>query len=172
MAGRSFDARWAAAVAAELAAQPLAAAPILAEADLAPLPAPVRRYVLASGAVGRPVPQNMRLEMDAVMLRKPGDPGMRATSTQLNWFRSPTRLFLMKARMFGLPVRALHIYRDEQATFQVRAARLVTIVDQSGESISRRGDRHGAQRPVRLRARGRSWTRGWPGSRSTTGRPR
>jgi len=43
----------------------------------------------------------------------------------------------MKARMFGLPVRALHIYREEQATFQVRAARLVTIVDQSGESISR-----------------------------------
>ena len=39
--------------------------------------------------------------------------------------------------MFGLPVRALHLYRDEQATFQVRAARLVTIVDQSGESISR-----------------------------------
>jgi hypothetical protein len=136
MAGRSFDARWAAAVTAELATQPLAAAPALTEPDLASLPAPVRRYVLASGAVGRPVPQNMRLEMDAVMLRKPGDPGMAATSTQLNWFRSPTRLFLMKARMFGLPVRALHIYREEQATFQVRAAGLVTIVDQSGESIS------------------------------------
>jgi hypothetical protein len=136
MAGRSFDERWATAVDAELAAQPPAVAPVLTEPDLAPLPAPVRRYVLASGAVGRPVPQNMRLEMDAVMLRKPGDPGMAATSTQLNWFRSPTRLFLMKARMFGLPVRALHIYREEQATFQVRAARLVTIVDQSGESIS------------------------------------
>jgi hypothetical protein len=136
MAGRSFDARWDAAVAAELVAQQLAAARVLAEADLAPLPAPVRRYVLASGAVGRPVPRNMRLEMDAVMLRKPGDPGIAATSTQLNWFGRPTRLFLMKARMFGLPVRALHIYREEQATFQVRAARLVTIVDQSGESIS------------------------------------
>ena len=137
MAGRSFDARWAAAVAAELAAEPLGAAPVLAEADLAPLPAPVRRYVLASGAVGRPVPRNMRLEFDAVMLRKPGDPGMPATSTQLNWFRRPTRLFLMKARMFGLPVRALHLYRDEQATFQVRAAGLVTMVDQSGDAISR-----------------------------------
>ncbi len=136
MAGRSFDARWAAAVEAELAAQPLVAAPVLMEADLAPMPAPVRRYVLASGAVGRPVPQNMRLELDAVMLRKPGDPGMPASSTQLNWFGRPARLFLMKARMFGLPVRALHLYRDGQATFQVRAARLVAIVDQAGESIS------------------------------------
>jgi hypothetical protein len=123
-------------VAEQLAAQSLVPAPILAEAHLAPLPAPVRRYVLASGAVGRPCPRNLRLVMDAQMFRKPGGPPIAATSTQLNWFDRPTRLFLMKARMFGLPVRALHLYRDEQATFQVRVAGLVTMVDQAGESIS------------------------------------
>jgi hypothetical protein len=63
---------------------------------------------------------------------------MRAHSVQLNWFDRPARMFLMSARMFGLPVRALHLYRDEQATFQVRVAGLVTIVDESGESISSR----------------------------------
>ena len=140
MAGRSFDERWADAVRAELATRPDGAspAPVLAEADLEGLPAPVRRYVVASGAVGRPVPRSMRLVFDAVMRRKPGETGMRATSTQVNGFGDrPARLFLMKARMFGLPVRALHLYRGDAATFQVRVAGLATIVDLAGDEISR-----------------------------------
>jgi hypothetical protein len=137
MAGRSFDERWAEAVQDELAIPAAGAPPILAEADLAALPAPVRRYVVASGAVGRPVPRTMRLTFDALMRRKPGDAGMRATSTQVNVFGRPSRLFLMKARMFGLPVRALHLYRGDDATFQVRVAGLRTIVDEVGDTISR-----------------------------------
>ena len=135
--GRALKARWDRAVAAEFAVQPLGpAAPILTAADLAPLPAPVRRYVERSGAVGRPRPQNMRVVLDADMYRGPGQAPMRATSTQYTFFDRPTRLFLMKARMFGLPVRALHVYRQEQATFTVRVASLVTMVDLRGDEIS------------------------------------
>ncbi len=138
MTGRSFDARWAAAVRDELAGtEAEEPATVLAEAHLAAMPAPVRRYVRASGALGRPVPRSMRLVFDAVMRRNPGESGMRATSTQVNVFRRPARLFLMKARMFGLPVRALHLYRGDEATFQVRAAGLRTMVDESGDAISR-----------------------------------
>ena len=136
MSPRSYDDRWHEAVAARLADQPMGPGPVLREADLDHLPAPVRRYVVASGAVDRPIPRNLRLEFDAVMRRRPGDAGMAARSVQLNWFDRPTRLFLMTARMFGLPVRALHCYRDEQATFQVRAAGLLTMVDLSGDPIS------------------------------------
>jgi hypothetical protein len=137
MTGRSFDARWAEAVHDELAAGAASPARTLAEADLAAMPAPVRRYVLASGVVGRPVPRSMRLDFDAVMRRKPGEKGMAATSSQVNVFGRPARLFLMKARMVGLPVRALHLYRGDQATFQVRAAGVMTMVDASGDAISR-----------------------------------
>ena len=140
MTARSFDQRWADAVQDELRAladRP-AAAPELTEADLVDLPAPVRRYVMASGAVGRPVPRTMRLAFDAVMRRKPGESGMSSSSVQVNGFGSrPVRLFLMKARMFGLPVRALHLYRGDEATFQVRVASLATIVDLAGDEISR-----------------------------------
>jgi hypothetical protein len=124
-------------VEAELAGQPLAAARTLTEDDLAPLPVPVQRYVRASGAVGRPRPQNVRIEFDAVMRRTPGDAGMAATSVQYNVFGRPARLFFMTARMFGLPVRALHVYRLEEATFTVRVASLVNMVDQTGDEISR-----------------------------------
>lgn len=61
---------------------------------------------------------------------------MRARSVQYNFFTRPTRLFLMEARMFGLPVRALHVYREESATFTVRVASAVTMVDLRGKDIS------------------------------------
>jgi hypothetical protein len=124
-------------VAAEFAARPDAPAPTLTEDDLAALPLPVQRYVRATGAVGRPRPRSIRIEFDAVMRRKVGDPGMAATSVQYNFLDRPARLFFMTARMYGLPVHALHVYRLEQATFTVRVASLVNMVDQHGPEISR-----------------------------------
>jgi hypothetical protein len=135
--GRSLRARYERVVADEFAAQPLqpGTAPLTA-GDLAGLPDPVRGYVERSGALGRPRPQNMRVVMDAAMYRKPGQAPMRARSVQYTFFGRPTRLFLMDARMFGLPVRALHVYRREHATFTVRVASTLSIVDLSGEPIS------------------------------------
>jgi len=132
----SFDRRYAEVVAAEFVRQPLGSSVLLVEADLEGLPAPVKRYVRASGAIGRPRPQNARVAFDALMRRKPGADPMVSTSVQYNFFGQPARLFLMQARMFGLPIRALHIYRQEAATFRVRVLDLKTIVDQAGPGIS------------------------------------
>jgi hypothetical protein len=134
---RSLRARHDQVVAAEFAAQPLeqGSAPLVA-GDLTGLPDPVRRYIGRSGAVGRPRPQNMRVVLDANMYRKPGQAPMRARSVQYTFFGRPTRLFLMDAHMFGLPVRALHVYRQERATFTVRVASTVDMVDLRGEEIS------------------------------------
>jgi hypothetical protein len=78
----------------------------------------------------------MRVVMDANMYRKPGQAPMRARSVQYSFFGRPTRLFLMEARMFGLPVRALHVYRQAEATFTVRVASTLNMVDQRGPEIS------------------------------------
>jgi hypothetical protein len=93
------------------------------------LPAPVRRYIERSGALGRPIPWNVRVEFEAVMRRKPGDGGMRARSEQVNFFDPPSRNFFMRARMFGLPVRVLHRYADAEASMQVRVLGLFDVVD-------------------------------------------
>jgi hypothetical protein len=136
LTSRNLATRHDRAVAEAFAAQPLRpAAPLTSEA-LAGLPDPVRRYVTRAGVLGHPRPQNMRVVMDAAMYRQPGQAPMRARSVQYTFFGEPTRLFLMDARMFGLPVRALHIYRNHQATFTVRVASTRTIVDQHGEQIS------------------------------------
>ncbi len=78
----------------------------------------------------------MRVVMAANMYRRPGQTPMRARSVQYSFFGRPTRLFLMEARMFGLPVRALHVYRQEEATFTVRVASTLNMVDQRGPEIS------------------------------------
>jgi hypothetical protein len=132
----SFEERWRSAVREELEAALALPSHVLQAADLAGLPEPVQRYVIASGAVGRPVPRSFMLDFDAVMARRPGD-RLPSTSRQVNVIGRPSRLFLMRSRMFGLPVRALHLYRGTAATFQVRVAGTVTMVDQAGEGISR-----------------------------------
>lgn len=134
---RSLRTRFDAVVAAEFRRQPLQPpGPLITSEDLEHLPDPVRRYVERSGALGRPRPQNMRVVMDASMFRKPGQAPMRARSIQYSFFGRPTRVFLMEARMLGLPVRALHVYRCEEATFTVRVASAITMVDLSGPQIS------------------------------------
>jgi len=42
----------------EFSSQPLSEKVILAESGISHLPAPVRRYIEYSGAIGKPVPQN------------------------------------------------------------------------------------------------------------------
>lgn len=119
------------------AAQPLAAAPPLSEADLAPLPPPVRRWLRRAGVVGRPRPQNLRLAFEARMFQRPGARPMRAASVQHNFMGRPVRIFYMTARMMGLPVKVLHAYEAEAATMRVRVASLVDVVDLEGEVLSR-----------------------------------
>lgn len=128
-----FDAR----LQAELRRRPATGAPALEEADLAHLPAPVQRFVRASGAVGRPRVRSFQAEFDAEMYRRPGGAPMASTSVQYNDVAAPTRLFFMRSRMFGLPVQVLHDYAGERATFRVRVASLVNVVDEGGVQFSR-----------------------------------
>ncbi len=134
---RSLRTRFDRRAVAEFDAQPLRPAEILQEADLAHLPDVVQRFVRRSGAVGRPRVRNVRVEFDALMWRSPDASPMTAPSVQYNFFDRPARIFLMSARMLGLPVRALHVYAKESATFTVRVASLVDTVSHEGPVISR-----------------------------------
>ena len=121
----------------ELVVQSLQPVRLLTHADLAHLPAPVEHYIVYTGAVGKEIPQNMRIVFDANMTRKPGASPMNARSVQYNFLDNPARLFFMKASEFLVPFRVLHAYADRRATMQVRVAGLFNAVDLSGEELSR-----------------------------------
>ncbi|MBN8706414.1 MAG: hypothetical protein J0L62_11115 [Bacteroidetes bacterium] len=124
-------------LAEEFASQPLQPETILTLEDIAHLPKPVQAYLTYTGAIGKAIPQNVRIEFEADMFNKPGDSPMKATSTQTNFFGSFSRIFLMKASKMGLPFQARHIYSNQQATFIVRVASLFNVVDISGEELTR-----------------------------------
>jgi hypothetical protein len=118
-------------------AQPLQPESLLTPDEISHLPVCVQKYLTYTGAVGKSKTQNMRIEFDAEMNRKPGDKPMKSKSLQYNFYGKYSRLFVMKASKMGIPFRALHIYRNEQATFQVKVAELFKVVDSIGEALTK-----------------------------------
>ncbi len=113
----------------------------LTEADLAPLPAPVQRWLRTAGVLGQPPVRAVRVNFDATLHRAPGDGGMSGPATQIDILAPvPRRLFHMRTRMLGLPVQVLHDWRGDQpgqeATMRVRLAGLFNVADFSGPLLS------------------------------------
>jgi hypothetical protein len=61
---------------------------------------------------------------------------MPATVTQYEFFEAPARLFYMNASRAGMPFDILHRYVDGAATFQVKIAGLVPMVNMSGSATT------------------------------------
>ncbi len=110
---------------------------IVTEQDIATLPAPVQRYLRASGCLGRRRPVVVHVVFDAVMMRKPGGAGMSGVAEQIDRFDVPKRLFYMRSRMFGLPVKVLHRYEGQHASMIVRIASLFNVVDIQSDELAR-----------------------------------
>jgi hypothetical protein len=112
-------------------------APIVTEADLAPLPAPVRRYLHVTRVVGQPHVKNYRIRFTGRIRSAPDAAWMPFEAEQQSFADEPTRLFLMRARMFGLPVEAFHRLIGGHATMQVKVAGVVPMADARGEEMDR-----------------------------------
>jgi len=105
------------------------------DSDFLRLPAPVQRYLRVSGALGRPRVVNFRAHMHGEIRSGPNDPWMAFTAEQLNLVQEPTRLFFMRARMFGIPTQVYHRFIGPSATMRVRLLRLITVVDAKGPEM-------------------------------------
>lgn len=120
-----------------LLARPVHPAAAVTEADLATLPPLMQTYLRRAGAVGRPRVRSMRVRFDAQMRSGATSPWMASTATQYEFFDPPARLFYMNATRGGVPFDVFHRYVDRAATFQVRVAGLVPVVDRRGPVLTR-----------------------------------
>jgi hypothetical protein len=123
-------------VADEFIRQPLQKEEILTMRDIEHLPQNVQTYILGTGAVGKPKVQNLRLEFDAKMFRKPGDRPMVCIVVQYSFFGTYTRIFFLTTKMFGIPARVLHSYISCHATMWVRIASLFNMVHLTGPKLT------------------------------------
>jgi hypothetical protein len=121
----------------EFASQPLHKEIAVTQPEINHLPVCVQKYLAYTGAIGKSKPQNVCIEFDADMFRKPGDKPMKSHSVQYNFYGNYSRLFLMKASKMGIPFRALHLYINVQASFQVKVAELFKVVDITGEELTK-----------------------------------
>jgi hypothetical protein len=111
---------------------------VVTETDLAVLPAPVAAYVRRSGALGEPRVVNFRARIDGRIRAGASKPWMRFTGEQVNTYGASTsRLFLMDATMFGLPVDVLHVFVGTSATMRVRLCSSLPIVNAAGPEMDR-----------------------------------
>ena len=110
--------------------------PVLTESDLARFPPLLQAYLRRVGALGRERVHNVRVTFDAQMRSSGTAPWMQATATQYEFFDPPARLFHMNASRSGIPIDVLHEYIGGAATFQVRIAGLIPMVNKSGLAIT------------------------------------
>lgn len=132
---RSVRAQMAREVAEGLARQ--TAQPALTEADLAPLPAPVQRYLRFCGVVGRPRVQAARFRFRGGLRGGPDQPWMPIVADQVSFFDRRARLLHIRARRAGVPFEAYHRFVGPSATFTVKLASLFTITDARGPEMDR-----------------------------------
>jgi hypothetical protein len=112
---------------------------LVVEGDLRRLPEPVRAYLRASGAVGRPQIVDLRATWRGRIRGGASEPWMTFRAEQVSVFEqdAPTRLFLMDATMKHLPVDVFHRFVGDAATFRVRVLSAFTRVDAKGPEMDR-----------------------------------
>ena len=105
--------------------------------DIRHMPEPVQRYLVYTGAVGKPRPQNVRAAFAGHMKTKMDGSWMDITSRQYNFFDDPKRVFYIESSMFGIPFDGLHLYAGPHATMQIRVASLFQVVDARGAEMDK-----------------------------------
>ena len=109
---------------------------VLTEKDLQPLPVVIRKYLLYTGVVNKPVVTNVKIVFDGEM-REKGKDWFPFRSEQYNFTLEPTRLFFMKAKIFGIKVPIYHAYKEGVASMQVKLFGLYPMVDLKGEELNK-----------------------------------
>jgi hypothetical protein len=109
---------------------------LLTEADIQSLPQPVQNYLRYTGVVNQPKIKNARIVFNGEM-RDKGKSWFKFQSIQYNFIDEPTRLFFMKAKMFGIIVPGYHNYQNEKASMQVKLFGLFPVVQAKGIEMNK-----------------------------------
>ena len=113
------------------------AADLLAEGDIAHLPAPVQKYLRYTGAIGKEKPHNFRAVFKGQFKPSPDSEYLDVTAIQYNFFDPPSRLFFMESSMYGVPIEGLHRYVGSTASMQIKIASLLEVVNARGPEMNR-----------------------------------
>lgn len=109
---------------------------VLTEQDIEPLPPPVQKYIRITGFLGKPKIQNFQVRFSGRMRGKEQN-YFQFESEQINRIDAPTRLFFMKAKMFGLPLLGYHRFENAHASMDIRPFGLFSVVHFDGSEMNK-----------------------------------
>jgi hypothetical protein len=109
---------------------------LLTESDLQHLPPVVRKYLEYTGCIGKEKLFNARIKFEGKIRSGPDADWMPFTSEQYNFFDIPTRIFYINARKMGIPVKGIHLYKDEKAIMVIKLFGLFKVVDAKGTEMN------------------------------------
>ncbi len=109
---------------------------IVTENDSRHLPEPVQKYLAYVGVYGKEKIQNVRITFEGEMKMDPQKDWLKIKTQQYNFFdESPTRMFLIQAKMFGLPIVGLDSYKNGKGNMLIKLASLFTVADAKGQEM-------------------------------------
>lgn len=111
--------------------------PDLTEKDIAHLPDPVQKYLRYSGALGKPQVQNFHAVISGKFKLQENSRRLNIHAEQYNFYDQPSRFFYISSRLFGIPIAGLHMYSGSAATFQIKLASLIPVVNAYGEIMTK-----------------------------------
>lgn len=129
----SYRAQYADQVATRIATRPTSHA--FSEGELAALPPSLRKYLQVTGASDFGHVTNVRVRMRGEIRRSVDANWMPFEAEQYDFFDRPARLFYLRAKTYGVPFDALHVYSDGHATMRAKAAALLNVVDARGPEM-------------------------------------
>jgi len=121
---------------AMLAGAPAGEPSVLRQDDVIALPSPVRRWLSASGAVGRPRARTVRLRQRGGMRTAPGQPYMPTTADQYFTIDEPGFVWTVNVAMMKVvPVVGRDTYTNGLGRMLIKAAGLITVADGTGPTF-------------------------------------
>jgi len=111
-------------------------APLVTEADLAPLPPVVAGYLRYAKVLGKPRVTSLVAHFHGQIRTKPDGGWLDFRAEQHNFDAPRARYFYIESSLLGLPFKAYHRYVNGAATMEVRVASLIDVVDARGPEMN------------------------------------
>ncbi|AFN73806.1 hypothetical protein MROS_0563 [Melioribacter roseus P3M-2] len=110
---------------------------VVAFADIEHLPAPVQKYLIYTGAVGKPRVYNFRAVAEGEIKTAPDSKFLKYRSTQYNFIDNPARFYYIRSSLYGIPFEGLHTYADSGAVMRIKLASFFTVAEAKGEIMNK-----------------------------------
>jgi uncharacterized protein DUF6544 len=105
---------------------------VVTDADLAPLPPAVQRYLRFMRVAGRPRDTSLRMHLRGRFRPSAARGWLACEAWQYDSQRDVARIFHMKLRMFGVPVYGRDVYVGGHGRMLIRPLDLFTVQDAKG----------------------------------------